>query len=63
MLECPGCVQGLLYPAQHTTSCPAYTGHALIEIASSFIECECGKVTSRYERQDHIDDVKRQAAS
>jgi hypothetical protein len=55
MLECPGCVQGLVYPATHATSCPAYTGHAAICVVMPYVECECGKVTLRVDRQAHID--------
>jgi hypothetical protein len=62
MLECPGCAARLVYPAQHATSCPAYTGHAAVDVAGELIACECGLVSLRAYRQAHIDDVKREAA-
>lgn len=63
MLECPGCVQQLLYPAQHATSCPAFTGHALNRIVAGLYECECGGINAELRsRLAHIDQVKREAA-
>jgi C4-type Zn-finger protein len=62
-LECPGCAQQELDASHHTTSCPAYTGHAVKVVAHPFIGCQCGHLSvNKVDRQAHIDQIKREAS-